>query len=106
MPAGLKANLGELLLDAAARFASRPSVGEMSYAQFVDAAQRVRATLASAGLAPNEPVHGRVPPWSRGAPPQGSRYTSVSRTSRSISPPTWESGSLAESWFRSIAAHP
>jgi long-chain acyl-CoA synthetase len=56
----LKANLGELLLDAAARFASRPAVGEMSYAQFVDAAQRVRATLASAGLAPNEPVHVRV----------------------------------------------
>ena len=58
--AGLESNLGALVSTAAARYADRPAIGDLRYAEFLEAAHRVRASLVSAGLAANEPVHVRV----------------------------------------------
>jgi long-chain acyl-CoA synthetase len=56
----LQKNLGASLAEAATKFAARPAMTGMSYAEFLHAAHAVRATLSSAGLAANEPVHVRV----------------------------------------------
>lgn len=53
-------NLGELLLQSATRFAAQPAFAGMSYSEFLSATERVRATVAEAGLAANEPVHVRI----------------------------------------------
>ena len=52
--------LGASLAEAATKFAARPAMTGMSYAEFLEAAQSVRATLTAAGLKANEPVHVRV----------------------------------------------
>lgn len=53
-------HLGTMLAEAAARFSSRPAMTGFAYAAFLDSAQAVRASLATAKLQPGEPVHVRV----------------------------------------------